>query len=241
MPHRPSRRLRRSPSPPQDEAVGVGSSINLHPEEGLRSDPQDRISKLRLEGRIPENTAPGFAHVMKCHDSLRWLLPSLCGAAARAKQTSLYTMFFCTFALPSEAASPAGTAQTAARRRSDFVHIMFLYGRQALFSVVTQSEFSIRGGAGYPPRQTELPPRLALATPPPYLPRFRPHAARHTPATQNSPARAGRAIAERCRSGRTGRSRKPLCALRTVGSNPTLSAIADTNFVGKWTGVVTNR
>ena len=31
--------------------------------------------------------------------------------------------------------------------------------------------------------------------------------------------------AERCRSGRTGRSRKPLCILCTVGSNPTLSAI----------------
>ena len=30
--------------------------------------------------------------------------------------------------------------------------------------------------------------------------------------------------AEGCRSGRTGRSRKPLCALRTVGSNPTPSA-----------------
>ena len=231
MPHRPSRRLRRSPSPPQDEAVGVGSSIILHPEEGLRSDPQDRISKPRLEGRIPENTAPGFAHVMKCHVSSRWPLPSLCCAAAQAKQTSLYIMFFCTSALPSEAASPAGTAQSAARRKSDFVRIMFLCRCQALFSVATRLECSIRGGAGYSPRQTELPPRLALATPSPYLPRFRPHAARHTPATQNSPARADRAVAERCRSGRTGRSRKPLCALRTVGSNPTLSANTPFNLL----------
>ena len=34
-----------------------------------------------------------------------------------------------------------------------------------------------------------------------------------------------RALSERCRSGRSGRSRKPLCPLLgTVGSNPTLSA-----------------
>ena len=33
-----------------------------------------------------------------------------------------------------------------------------------------------------------------------------------------------RALTERCRSGRSGRSRKPLCPLGFVGSNPTLSA-----------------
>ena len=80
-------------------------------------------------------------------------------------------------------------------------------------------------------------PRLELARPPPYLPRRR-LCLRTGPSPRGLPARftgpdyrrggcgqgQERAAAERCRSGRTGRSRKPLCALRTVGSNPTLSA-----------------
>ena len=55
-------------------------------------------------------------------------------------------------------------------------------------------------------------------------------AALNAPATrcmQRASTRHGKSMppAERCRSGRTGRSRKPLCALRTQGSNPCLSAI----------------
>ena len=46
--------------------------------------------------------------------------------------------------------------------------------------------------------------------------------------------RQERTVAERCRSGRTGRSRKPLCALRTVGSNPTLSAKDGPLFVAEF-------
>gem|GEM_PF-5603994 len=42
---------------------------------------------------------------------------------------------------------------------------------------------------------------------------------------------------EGCQSGRMGRSRKPLYVLRTVGSNPTLSArvpVAPGVHVGRW-------
>ena len=59
--------------------------------------------------------------------------------------------------------------------------------------------------------------------------RGRCEAALNAPATrcmQRASTRHGKSMppAERCRSGRTGRSRKPLCALRTQGSNPCLSA-----------------
>ena len=113
--------------------------------------------------------------------------------------------------------------------------IVLAAGVKPFFRGAARFGGSIPGRAGHPRRQIELPPRLALAAPPPYLPRFpsvppsapRPAAYRRNAGRRRRPARAA---AERCRSGRTGRSRKPLCALRTVGSNPTLSATILSRF-----------
>ena len=100
-------------------------------------------------------------HVMKCHDSSRWPLPSLCCAAVRNRQTILSNTFFCTPAFLPEAALPArgaanrGPPQTAARRKSDFVHIMFSSVRQALFCAVSVRvpawEFLCERGRAAPP------------------------------------------------------------------------------------------
>ena len=162
---------------------------------------------------------------MKCHESSRCPPPSRCCAAALFSHTGL--------AVPGRAVPGRIAGRACADRRppgARFVHIMFLLPASSFFfRGAARFGGSPPGRAGHPRRQIELPPRLARAAPPPYLPRFPsvpPSAPRPAAYRRNAGRRRrqARAAAERCRSGRTGRSRKPLCALRTVGSNPTLSA-----------------
>ena len=108
---------------------------------------------------------------MKCHDSSRWPLPSLCCAAVRNRQTILSNTFFLHTGLSARSciAGPGRrkprAAQTAARRKSDFVHIMFPSVRQAFFCAVSVRvpawEFLCERGRAAPPPLFSLCPAFA--------------------------------------------------------------------------------
>ena len=145
-------------------------------------------------------------------------------AHPKVKQTGLPTAFFrstearrsrrragrCSYNVP--------CALSQARNRPGLQ-----FGRQ---SRVDPAPIPRRSRRGRPAGDAGRRHGLAPAPPRPYLPRSRPRSRPQPPGQRHKGRRtgAGGAVAERCRSGRTGRSRKPLCALRTVGSNPTLSA-----------------
>ena len=122
----PRSHLRRRPGPsirpPLREGVRGGASARRTPisSNALRTGnlaSRDRfplfrgfLCETRTPGKEAAGTAPRrpwFRHVMKCHDSSRWPLASLCCAGFRNRQTILSNTFFCTPAFLPEAASPA--------------------------------------------------------------------------------------------------------------------------------------
>ena len=96
----PSRHSDRSPDSIRG---GVEESHRRRPELALQAEPRS-LHSLRSVGM----TEWDFAHVMKCHDSSRWPLLSLCCAGFRNRQTILSNTFFLHTGLsaPSRIAGP---------------------------------------------------------------------------------------------------------------------------------------
>ena len=122
------------------------------------------LCETRTPGKAAAGTARrrmgdgrGFRHVMKCHVPPRFVAAGLSPfTAGRVGQTILYTMFFAP-ALPSEAAPPARTAQTAARRK----RILFIYCSYASVKRILRRRRS-GSGLGISPAKGQGPRRRPM-------------------------------------------------------------------------------
>ncbi len=98
--------------------------------------------------------------------SSRWPPPSLCCAA---------TLFPAHRPCRPRPLRRAGVRKPPPAQQAVCSYNVLTRASSSLFPAAARSGRSSRRKAGYPRRQTELPPRLALAAPPPYLPRRRPY------------------------------------------------------------------
>ncbi len=175
-----------------------------------------KISPLRLcsgqaaspriaSGAAVEMTERGWAKTGQVSGNVmissRWPPPSLCCAA---------TLFPAHRPCRPRPLRRAGVRKPPPAQQVFCSYNVLTRASSSLFPAAARFGRSSRHKAGYPRRQTELPPRLALAAPPPYLPRRRPYSRPRPgpPHTGETPA-AG--------EGRRGRPRRGAGAVERGG------------------------